>query len=962
MGYLRTAVSVNRWTMAAALLVSVSFCLSVQAQNSISGSRPSTERHIKDKLAAKSVGIKTAGTENSSFTIEKIPSWVHPLSVDASVVAPAAPVQMMLIDRQTRVGNTATSHYMHFIRQVNDAAGLQKGAQIEIEFDPTYQKLVLHQLELWRGMQRVDKLDRKLVKVLHRETQLENQVIDGRMTAAIVIDDLRVGDRIEWSVSLVGDNPVFEGRFVDTEWGSTSSGPVGLLQVRLLTPTERNIHYRVTEPAIKVETEIQNGWRETRFRRNAVPQFHYDENVPPSSYLKDQIEFSEFADWAEVANWADKLFSTAVHPSAAIDAQVAAIQARTNAQEEQLRAALDFVQQDVRYFGTEIGPYSHLPAAADTVLRQRFGDCKDKVVLLSTLLQRLGFEVSPVLVSARYRAQVSERLPSPLAFDHAIIGVNVNGHMIWLDSTRSQQSGMPISRQPVGLGYGLLARTGTVALTALPSMRNTLRAETVDTFSFQKLAQEGTLESVTTYYGDIAEWIRSLASALPASDFERMVTGEVMRIYPNFVLTAPPQVEKSKDLNAVTITAHYRTGNFWRFPDQRILVGDFALISLMNPLRLPERISRTEPMRINMPGVYRHKVKFSFSEDVYSQPNSSRFDESNSHFELHMQYESKTREQVIKGELNQLAEVIEVTEATRYREQLTKVWPRLANNINVPAISPSQGDAVRTEIAALSDAIRRGDLKVPTREQFAARARLIVLNKQLTAERLPQNLRAEALVAKGIQLDHLGRADEAKLALYSALEIDKGNAEALDALAVNALLRRQNDEAIDIAAQALQLAPSKISPRYTRAYARYFSGDWPKARDEFQGILQSQSEVERSYATIWLYLATRRLGEDAKVAVASYVPMASKPVWPHAIMQFMNGQLDFDSTLAATRENGQPDKGRECEFYFYAAEKALLDSDVDKARNFLRKSIATDVVEFNEHAMARLELDRIGAR
>jgi len=56
-----------------------------------------------------------------------------------------------------------------------------------------------------------------------------------------------------------------------------------------------------------------------------------------------------------------------------------------------------------------------------------------------------------------------------------------------------------------------------------------------------------------------------------------------------------------------------------------------------------------------------------------------------------------------------------------------------------------------------------------------------------------------------------------------------------------------------------------------------------------------------------------------------------------------------------------PDRGRECELYFYAAQKALLDQDVGRARGYLQKSLATGVAEFNEYSMAQRELERIGA-
>jgi lipoprotein NlpI len=128
-------------------------------------------------------------------------------------------------------------------------------------------------------------------------------------------------------------------------------------------------------------------------------------------------------------------------------------------------------------------------------------------------------------------------------------------------------------------------------------------------------------------------------------------------------------------------------------------------------------------------------------------------------------------------------------------------------------------------------------------------------------------------------------------------------------------------------------------------------------------ILKSRSEVERSYGSIWLYLSSRQLGLDGVEAVRTFTPSTDKnAAWPYPVLQYLQGQLDWSSALAATREKDTSDRGRECELYFYASQKALLDQDISKARTFLQKSLATGVAEFNEYSMAQRELDRIGPR
>lgn len=928
---------------------------------------------------AKAPAAKVAAPEG--YSVAPAPAWVAPQSPDPSITLPAAPVQVLLMDHQTRVDPAGTWRYQHAVRQITDSAGLQQGSQIQVDFDPSYQRLVFHRLEIWREGKRIDKLaDRKLVKLLHREPNLERQMVDGRMTASVVLDDLRVGDRIEWAASLVGDNPVFDGKFVDQEWTSSSLGPVGLVNMRLLAPAAREIrHQERTALGIEVAQQTtKDGWRETTFRRRAVAQFHYDPLLPPGEMLADQIEFSEFADWADVAAWAQRLFAkagvSAGASSDALAAQAEAIRAKAQAAgrdtpEERLRLALDFVQRDIRYFGTEMGANSHQPATADTVLKQRFGDCKDKAALLVNLLKQLDIEAAPVLVSAYSRDAVQGRLPSPLAFDHAIATVTLPGTdaPLWLDGTRGQQSGAPQTRQSYGLGRGLIARSGVTALSTMPPAREALRSETTATLRFPRLAEEGTFESVTVYHGEMAEWLRAARDSMPAEELQKALIGEISRAWPSFSQQGQALIEEVDGSNALKVTLRFGTGaNYWRFPDKRTLVGDFILLDLIVPLRLPNQTPRTEAMQIGGSGRYLYKLRFEFGEDAFAPPSAAnatgRFDEANDWFALHLRYASAARSQQVDGELALNADEIAAGKWSAYRDKLTKVLPRLGSALTVPALAPAQVAGLRKSLDELGDSIKRGTVKVTTAEQVSVRTKLLIADRELEANRLPPKPRAQVLQERGIQLDLLGLPDGGKLAFEDALKLDPDNAEIHGALAANALMRRQDAEAVEHADRALALAPSDTGPRYTRVWANYFGNQLPAARDELKDILQtSPAEVERSYGGIWLYLVSRRLGDEAG-AQAVQSPSDSQPAWPYAVLQLMQGRLDLDGALVAAREDAKARPGRECELYFYAAQKALADQDLAKARGYLRKSLDTGVVEFNEYSMAKRELERIGAR
>src|SRR5207245_5875643 len=78
-----------------------------------------------------------------------------------------------------------------------------------------------------------------------------------------------------------------------------------------------------------------------------------------------------------------------------------------------INRAIELVQDGFRYLSVNIELEGHVPASAETVIRRRYGDCKDKAFLLVHLLRGLGISARPILVNAVSQQSVSSMLPSP---------------------------------------------------------------------------------------------------------------------------------------------------------------------------------------------------------------------------------------------------------------------------------------------------------------------------------------------------------------------------------------------------------------------------------------------------------------------------------------------------------------------------------------------------------------------
>jgi transglutaminase-like putative cysteine protease len=89
-----------------------------------------------------------------------------------------------------------------------------------------------------------------------------------------------------------------------------------------------------------------------------------------------------------------------------------------------IRALAVFAQKDIRYVAIELGVGGVQPHPASEVLAHGYGDCKDKVTLLSSMLKELGVDSHYVLINTE-RGSVAASTPPNMGFNHAIIAIRL---------------------------------------------------------------------------------------------------------------------------------------------------------------------------------------------------------------------------------------------------------------------------------------------------------------------------------------------------------------------------------------------------------------------------------------------------------------------------------------------------------------------------------------------------------
>jgi transglutaminase-like putative cysteine protease len=66
-----------------------------------------------------------------------------------------------------------------------------------------------------------------------------------------------------------------------------------------------------------------------------------------------------------------------------------------------MRAIAQFVQRDIRYVAIELGIGGWQAHPAADIFTHKYGDCKDKVTLMSSMLSEIGIESYYVSINTR---------------------------------------------------------------------------------------------------------------------------------------------------------------------------------------------------------------------------------------------------------------------------------------------------------------------------------------------------------------------------------------------------------------------------------------------------------------------------------------------------------------------------------------------------------------------------------
>ena len=508
------------------------------------------------------------------FRMADVPEWVTtvepPSKSSVSKYDVMSGGYLSLIDNQYNF--TTDDDFRHVAIEILTHGGVQNASEVKIPFDSTYQTVQFHYLYVWRENERINKTAELSFELVRNEESLQHKIYTGQVTAYDALEDIRKGDRLEYAFTVHGSNPIFQRNdfhFIPFE----SDNPVDRYHVRFIhdTITDYITRCHACDSVSMIESDT-NGFHIIELDRYGITASDLDHNTPPWHMPFSYFTISSFKNWTGVAQWAKGVFATENNPQTIALADK--LKNDHPAIETQITEAVNYVQDQIRYMGMENGIGSIMPSAPDKVLKQRFGDCKDKSLLLVTLLHQLGVtEAYPALVNSQLRQGVANMLPSSHVFDHCIVFFRFNGKDHWIDPTAARQGGKFSSKRIADYGNALIVGSTSDSLAVMQVDDLFSRTERTEEFTAYSFHEPCTLVVTTKLYGTHADGMRALLEHISSKELTDRIRKDFSRGYPNIRSVGNMTIEDNETTNILSTTETYVIADFWKEVDDRSYSG-----------------------------------------------------------------------------------------------------------------------------------------------------------------------------------------------------------------------------------------------------------------------------------------------------------------------------------------------------------------------------------------------------
>jgi hypothetical protein len=167
------------------------------------------------------------------------------------------------------------------------------------------------------------------------------------------------------------------------------------------------------------------------------PMIQKEWGMIPLENIAPRLLYTTASSWQAIGEWFRQKFEVHAGGGPEIDELTAQLTGSVTNSEEKINAIYRYVSDNVRDIGLPLGLDGYEPNDPGTILHNRYGDSKDKSLLLTAMLRKAGFQADPMMYQSG-DVRVPADFPSTAMFDRLGVIVDASkGNHYWLDTEGS---------------------------------------------------------------------------------------------------------------------------------------------------------------------------------------------------------------------------------------------------------------------------------------------------------------------------------------------------------------------------------------------------------------------------------------------------------------------------------------------------------------------------------------------
>jgi Flp pilus assembly protein TadD len=339
-----------------------------------------------------------------------------------------------------RFENDGTGRHETYVRvKVQSEAGVQFWGQLLLGYNAATEKLDIVFVRIHKGDGTVVTAPADSVQDLSAPVQREAPMYTDFRQKHVTVPSLRPGETLEFNTVTTIHTALAAGHFW-LEYDFQERGINLDEQLEIDVPSARPITLKTADKRMPALSDA-NGrrvyfWKSSQTVTAKKDTRDDNKDNAVESDATDRVaavRLTTFRSWEELGRWYSSIENAPRTPTADIRKKAAELTAGKTTALEKIEALYDFVAPNFRYVSISLGTGRYQPRSAGDVLRDQYGDCKDKHTLLASLIESLGLSVSTVLINSTRK--IDPDFASPSQFDHAITLTWAGEDPVWLDTT-----------------------------------------------------------------------------------------------------------------------------------------------------------------------------------------------------------------------------------------------------------------------------------------------------------------------------------------------------------------------------------------------------------------------------------------------------------------------------------------------------------------------------------------------